>query len=766
MVMIAIDSIRRLIMFCLIGIATCYSITEAVDIPTPPEGHPRVLLRPSDIPRVKARFDSPNMSVVREKLLEQANATSDGHLPDGKPRNIWSDTRRRAFEAKAFLHLINDDTDAGKQAVDMVLAYFRSLKTSYEEEGLFVSRSMNRAILGAAMVYDWCYDLFTPAQRQEFISAIKRVAENTEYGWPVNRPGFVSGHYGEEKHPCMLAAGIAVYDEDPSIYTAMADHFYNGFAQTRNFFYPGHKHHQGSAYGIGRFGSEVPASLLIVRMGFENPCIPDQSKVPYFCMYNRTPDGLLMVEGDDYARASGPNWYSPSELLHTVAGMYQEPYVQDEALRYGRIIGDAALRMLIQDETLEAKPVSELPLTKYFGSPFGEMIARTGWDIQGGKDAGTAVARMKIKEYMFGNHDHLDAGHFSFYYKGSLAIDSGVYQGTVGGYGSDHFKNYYQRSVAHNTLLIMDPNEPKTLWWGRELESSDGGQFWPDDRRSEFRNLEHLLSRGKRAKILAHEFGPDPVVPDYSYLKGDIAESYRTPEFRPGKVSEVKRSFVFLNLRNSEHPAALIVYDRVTSIDANSKKSWLLHSINEPEVSESITTIRRTEDGYNGKLVNHTLLPQNAEIVKIGGPGYESWVDGKNYPNPPKKGYYEPGAWRIELSPRGSSKTDHFLNVMHVMDAVGGPEPLTPVKIETDQLVGTRIADRVVLFSKSGTRLQEGITFTVSDSQDELKYLVTDLRSGEWQVTGSSSLSLKATEDGGAVYFSGQPGTYTLRYAH
>jgi hypothetical protein len=95
-------------------------------------------------------------------------------------------------------------------------------------------------------------------------------------------------------------------------------------------------------------------------------------------------------------------------------------------------------------------------------------------------------------------------------------------------------------------------------------------------------------------------------------------------------VSEVKRSSVFLNLKNREHPAALIVYDRITSTDADSKKTWLLHSINEPDVSNSMTTITRIEDGYNGKLVNHTLLPQNAEIVKIGGPGYEFWVDGKN----------------------------------------------------------------------------------------------------------------------------------------
>jgi hypothetical protein len=502
-------------------------------------------------------------------------------------------------------------------------------------------------------------------------------------------------------------------------------------------------------------------------MGLANPCIADQGKVPYFPMYNRTPDGFPLVEGDDYARSSGPGHYSPPEQLYMIASMYQDPYVQDEALRYGSRVGDAAIRMIIRDENLERKPVSDLPLTRYFGSPFGEMIARTGWDIRGGKDAGAVVAKMKIKEYMFANHDHLDAGHFSLYYKGSLTIDSGMYQGTIGKYGSDHFKNYYQRSVAHNTLLVLDPEEPKPLWWGRELESRDGGQFWPDEKRSEFRSLEHLLSKGQRADILAHEFGPDSVTPDYSYLKGDIATAYKAPEPYPAKVSEVKRSFVFLNLKDSEHPAALIVYDKITSTDASFRKSWLLHSINEPTVNNDITTITRTEDGYNGKLVNHTILPEadNIETVKIGGSGHEFWVDGKNYPNPPRKGtHYEPGAWRIELSPKKPAAIDHFLNVMQVMDAVGGPEPLAVSKIESDELVGVRIADRVVLFSKSGDRLHDTVTFTVSDAEGQIRYLVTDLKAGKWQVTGSSSHSLKATDDGGAIYFQAPAGTYTLKF--
>lgn len=728
--------------------------------PNPPANHPRLLLRPADIPAMKARLDAPQMAAVKARLGEQADATTDGRLPDGKPDRA----KRRAYEAKALLCLVNGDEDAGRQAVQMALDYLTSLSSTYKEEGLFISRDMNRSIFGAAMVYDWCYPLLTTEQRGELIEQIKRVAANTEYGWPVNRAGFVSGHYGEEKHPCMLAAGIAVYDEDPSIYEAMADHLYNGFVPTRDLFYPGHKHHQGSAYGIGRFAHEVEASLLITRMGFPNPCIADQGQVPYFAMYNRTPDGLLMVEGDDYARGSGPNWYSPSDLLFVIAGMYQDPYVQDEALRYGSRIGDAALRLLIQDGKVQPKPVGELPLTRYFGSPFGAMIARTGWDIQGGKDAGAAVARFHVKEYMFGNHDHLDAGHFSLYYKGALALDSGVYQGTIGQYGDDHFTSYYQRTVAHNALLVIDPDEPKPLWWGRELETRDGGQFWPDPRRSEYGTIEQLLSCGRRAEILAHEFGPDPATPDYSYLKGDLSPSYKAPDPYPAKVSEVKRSFVFLNLKNGEHPAALIVFDRVVSTDSSFRKAWLLHTTNEPATDGSVTTVTRTEDGYNGKLVNHTLLPKpgGADIAKIGGSDREFWVDGRNYPNPPRGGSHEPGAWRIELSPKTPATTDLFLNVLQVLDAAGGPAPLTPEKVETDALVGVRIADRVVCFSKSGERLMGELTLSVADDGHTLRYLVTDLEAGEWRLTGPTTADLTVTAEGGAAYFEGPGGDYRL----
>jgi heparin/heparan-sulfate lyase len=718
------------------------------------------------------------MADVRARLLEQARATEDGHLPEGRPEDVWNDTRRLAFEARAFQYLVEGGEAAGRSALRMVLDYLSSMTTDFwASDDYFLSMAIHKGIFGAAMVYDWCYPLLTPEQKPEFVRQVKRVAERSECGWPPARVGFLTGHYVEWKPVAMLAAGIALYDEDAAIYDLMADHLYNGFAPARNFFYPSHKHHQGSAYSPTRFDNEVTASFIVTRMGLPNPCIPEQGKVPYYFLYNRRPDGLFVLEGDDYAGAT-PGWYAGGDLLHMLAAMYGDPYVVDEALRYGHRADDATLRMLVRDETLTPRPVEELPLTYYFGSPSGQMIARTGWDVNGGKKAETVIATMNIGEYLFGNHQHLDAGHFSLYYKGPLAIDSGVYIGTQGGYGCEHFRNYYQRTVAHNALLILDPDEPTPLAWKQELRdwvrtSRDGGQFWIGGRAEEPKRIQEVIEHGRRARVLAHAFGPDPVVPDYSYLAGDLTQAYLAPPPYPAKVSQVTRSFVFLNLKSAQHPAALVVFDRVTASTPEFRKSWLLHSIREPVVSSegttAMTAMEETRDGYNGRLVNHTLLPPagNREITTVGGPGREFWVDGRNYPqgyDQPKE--HDPGAWRVEVSPKEPAATDLFLNVLQVMDAGGGPEPLSPRLLDQGEMVGAALADRAVFLGRKATRLDGPVSVRlpamIGQTDGAWGCLVADLSAGRWSVEGPAAFTLDVTDEGGCLYFRGPAGTYTL----
>ena len=732
-----------------------------------PRDHPRLLATAAELPALRARFVAPKNKDVADWLRRVASLEDDGTLPDGQP----DERRSFVFYAKAILYGLEGDKAVGRAAIEMALDYFESLTADYQSGGLFVSRSINSALQHAAFVYDWCYDLFDDDdERREFIAEALRVATHTEYGWPLTRNAeyFVGSHYCEETHPTMLALGIAIYDEDSSVYDVVAPHLTEKFAPVRNFIYAGHRHHQGNAYGPSRFVWEVFSALFASRLDAPAPYVAAQGQVPFYPLYTRMPDGYTLVEGDDWLYRFPPWRVSPLVLL-ALSAMYQDGYLLDLAKRYDDGQGDRITMFLVADEDLQPRPVEELPLSRYFGSPFGTMVARTGWDIEGGVTSAVAAARMNVKEYFFGNHDHLDAGHFSLYYKGTLAIDSGTYDG--GGYGQAHHRNYNQRSVAHNTILVLDPDEPRMRSYrgGPEL-ARDGGQMWVYGRPGSPVDLPRLRQRYKRSTILANSIGPETDAPRFSYLKGDIAGAYAAPAPYPAKVQRALRSFVFINLEDPDHPAALVVYDVVSAAEARFEKSWLLHSVAEPDVVGSVTTVLRTDGGFNGKMVNQTLLPKsgNRVIDKVGGPGREFWVEGKNHPVAPDGLSREAGAWRIELSPVTPAVEDRFLNVMQVADASRagqpGPDPLPVTLIDGTDVVGVAIASSVVLFSRSGDVIDRAVTFDTQASSGSLDLLVTDLAAGTWQIfsPGGQTSTCKVTATAQSCWLSGPAGAYRL----
>ena len=417
--------------------------------------------------------------------------------------------------------------------------------------------------------------------------------------------------------------------------------------------------------------------------------------------------------------------------------------------------------LLWRDYTLKGKAPDDLPLTRYSGTPYGWMIARTGWD------ANCVIAEMKINEQFVGNHQHMDGGSFQIYHKGPLAIDAGAYSGSSGGYNSPNNKNYFKRTIAHNSLLVYDPDEKFGCWnYGgggkTRFATNDGGQRMCGEGWKTCNSLDSLLSEEYTVgKVLAHGFGPDAQAPDYSYLKGDVTQAYTR------KVEEAKRSFVFLNLKSETVPAALIVYDKVSASNPDFRKYWLLHSIEEPTLEGNTFTVRRTKDGDSGMLHNTVLLPQtdNPRIDKMGGPGKENWVFGTNYPNDAVTPYLdnanERGAWRVEVSPVAPAVTDNFLNVIQVAD--NRCNKLNAVqRIEDDRIVGVQLADRVVTFAKSSEPLQKDFTLTVNGT-GTYKFVITDLKAGNWQIKKDGCVFIPLTEvqaSDGVLTFEGSAGSY------
>ncbi|HEX9063130.1 MAG TPA: hypothetical protein VF941_23400, partial [Clostridia bacterium] len=252
------------------------------------------------------------------------------------------------------------------------------------------------------------------------------------------------------------------------------------------------------------------------------------------------------------------------------------------------------------------------------------------------------------------------------------------------------------------------------------------------------------------------------------------------------KVSKFLRSFVFLNFNDSQHPAALIVYDKVTSSNKDFKKYWLLHSVEEPSINKNVTTVVRSESvyntkttpgvyvgKYNGKLVNTTLIPSidNLTINKVGGATNRFNVFGTNYSQDllyPNKSQ-EPGTWRIEVSPKNSSYDDTFLNVMQVLDnkdaSGNATAALSTTKIDSPLMEGVKIFNRAVLFSKSGKKITDTVSLKVDGSESYINYILTDIMEGKWtlQKKGESKyIEFNINEGRNVIYFNGVPGEYVL----
>lgn len=748
---------------------------DGVNVPLPPIEHPRLFVRSNEIPALKEKMQHAEGKKILKKLQkasvprtaeEEAKETDRGFRYYAKMRGVTSQVQLQALE-----YLVNGDRSQARAAITSMLDTLKRTNFGRKND---LSRASGAMMMVGGMVYDWCYDQMTAQERQEYIREFIRIAETMECHYPPKRTEPIAGHSSEWMIlRDMLSCGIAIYDEYPDMYNYVIQMLYEDYIPVRNYTYRGMNYHQGSGYITVRFTNDLNSLWILDKMGAGTIYDPSQQYVMYDLIYRRRPDGQMMPSGDvNPAPRNKPQNYSMPAML--AASYYDDPYLAYEYERKPNVETHMLmLEFLWRDFDLKGKAPDDLPLTRFSGTPFGWMIARTGWGEN------SVIAEMKVNEQFYGNHQHMDGGSFQIYYKGPLAIDSGSYQGSAGGYNSPHNKNYFKRTIAHNSLLVYDPSETFACWnYGggdkTEFATNDGGQRMPGDRWDTCRSFKDLLSESYTVgKTLAHEFGPDQQTPEYSYLKGDITKAYTD------KVSDVRRSFVFLNLEPkgnadvnpegvvTEVPAVLIIYDHIVSSDPSFKKFWLLHSIEEPQIGKNDFTVTRTRNGDSGKLHCDVLLPENADIEKVGGPGKEFWVFGENYPNAATTRpdpCNERGAWRVEVTPSTEAAEDCFLNVIQVSDK-DSDSKLHVKRIDAVKVVGIEVADRLVIFNRSSAQMNEDFSFEIpSKSKKEYRILITDLAGGVWKVFMNGKLlkTVEVSESAGTIYFNGSAGKYVI----
>ncbi len=731
----------------------------------PANVHPRVYIKAEDIPAIKEGLNSPLLSNTWKTIQQQAAKTLNCKLDTTKVGNN-DNTIIAALESRAFMYLIGEADEAhARQTIDYAKEYINTVVYNMSEGN--ITRQIGHQLVMTAVVYDWCYDLLTEADKEFFIRKTEEFAAMKEVGYPpIGSGGTIGGHGAEgEIFKDLLSVSIAFYDEEPEMYNLSAGRFFSKMVDAHTLYGDSLVHTQGNAYGNTRYEYSLHAVYLMRAMGVDNVFGENYAKIPYQWLYERLPIGIWFKYGDDFNWSTNrPFSYYTSDntAMATGADTLKDPYLMGEYVKQASISNYSAgefpiFRVIFSDPTVETQTPEDLPLARHTGWPLSSLVARTSW--QAGLDSPTVMVDMDMRNVHLGDHMHSDVGSFQIYYKGMLALDSGKYEGQNGAWGSEHFWNYNTRSIAHNVMLVKDPDE-KYLYHDVN-KVNDGGQrsIWMHS------GFDYDWIGGETLKMSeedAYYIGPNEYTPEFSYIKGDLKYAYTD------KVAEYERSMVFMDLFEEDYPAAFVVYDRIKSSNKSFKKTWLLHSQLEPQVDGNITTIVRDDNGFNGKLVNATLLPSNHTITKIGGEGHEFEVDGINYPNPDSAGQMsDSGAWRIELSPQNEALEDTFLNAMYVTDNDANLPQLPMLKEAGSNYNGVTIKDRMVTFSNSANLISGTTYVTVrNNGYPTVSCLITDVEQGVWSVSdGTNEFFVESKEHENCLYFKVAPGNYTIKPA-
>lgn len=726
--------------------------------------HPRLFFTESDIPSIKSKLNDSFFKTDVQHIFATGNTDIDCILPTESAAYTNYASYVEILTNRAFLYAIGvvDEEHADKTVAEM--KNFISTVSFDGYNSTDESRYMGSTMVMASCVYDWCYDRLTYADKQFVIRKLKEMAAETEVGYPATKRSYVISHAIEGLiYKDQLAVGIAIYDEEPDWYNTVAAIIFDKMLPVKNFLNSSGHDASGSSYAESRNDGAVNASYMFDALGLEENIFADNyGDVFRTWIYTRLPNGFYFKDGDDYgwgnAKANDTRSTLFSWINNYVGSRYDDPYILRQAYLDYIWSGSShpVTTMLSLERETELKETTELPLTHFTTYPISSMTARTSW--QNGLNAPTAMAYVNMREVTIGDHQHRDVGGFQLYYKGMLALDSGLYEWT------DHYYDYQSRSIAHNVLLVHDPDEVFNT-----SEVNDGGQKVPANfgfgsSQQHLADVEKSIESGDciTAKDTVYFAGPDEYRPEFSYISADIKHAYSD------KVSAYERSTVFVNTDNEDYPALFVVYDNVVSSDEAFKKTWLLHGEEEPVVDDNRITLTRTTDGYNGKLVNTTLVPStdNSVFTTIGGDGNEFSVNGVNYPVETYKygNHSDMGKWRVELSPLNQSAEDIFLNAMYVTDADSTVPELEIYKEENEHLYGVTTLDKAVYFSKDRDGIATSFELPIRDNgYDTTDCFVSGLASGKWNITGNGTdIVVEISEDKDCFAVSLSAGAYTV----
>ncbi len=637
--------------------------------------------KPYQLPPV-AVLPSPTFPAFRENHPRlPAPSREDIAALDRDNPEFWSNHQIKATRGELYSRILLAYTGRGEMDRDRLLADLLALEPTGRG---------HRQTEPLALALDWLHDQWTADERAQLIEKTHAACQYQAY--------LIRDHYRLSPYNAILynrplhalmAATLVTHGhaQDDRCMRFTADYWRHRVIPVwRQVMGEGGGWHEGAEYlavGLGQAAYQLPAMWRHATGEDLFRAVPGLAGLPDFAVHRRRPDGLQsrMGSGNHLDRTMPDLGALSLEFGHAHGYRLAAPPASPEPLAY-------PWGPLSTPEAELDDPLPELPTHAHFDG-IGLLTARSDW----GENASYVTFKAGNNYW---SHSHLDQGTFTVFKEGALVINSGL-SGPSG--QSDHVVNYTRQSIAHNVVTVTDPDDTVPMpqrdpGLAPRAVANDGGQRrvgsgWglpaPMDH-LEWRRLEHIYRtvgdtrHGATEDVVWKVADLTPAYTNIDSGKGDFAARTR-------RVERYLRTFVY-DARNE----IIVIHDRVASSDPAFRTRWLLHSINEPALAERGFHIRATDpssDRPGGHLEGRVLLPADPVLTTVGGPGFEFYVDGRNYD---EQGmvqriaaglpHGEIGAWRLEISPEADSAETEFLVVMGLSGS-GQQRPIPDLMLDS-----------------------------------------------------------------------------------
>lgn len=605
-------------------------------------------------------------------------------IPTGHPRLWWNAERIQKTKDYYAAHPFTIDTDLNEE---LALGYVLTGNVTYARKAINSFMNFIQTEPGADpmrwegekmnLVYDWCYDQMTVAERNIFLQKWSEYIENSNnLSW--GNVGMEENNYYQGYLRNGLEWGITTFNENPKaqyfLDHALITRWENSYipwAQTKG---RGGVPEEGTQYGRYQMNYQyIPIAtigLLGRNMLRENPfyrealfsTIYSTSHIPMYTKDNAIqPYYQLFQFSDDqfgpFTKAADIHY---GNILTMVANEWKDVPLGKYGRHWLKKVNcprDFIVKAL--DEDTPSMDFSSLPLD-YYAPGFRSFYLNTSWDDNATSTLLQFGRQTEIKNghyFVVGDHNHYDWGSFQIR-RGSrwLTRETSDYDFNLKVGFQGNGLSQCRRTLHHNGIVFTGRGWTKGMATGYQLGPS---------------NVTRLESQ-----------------PDYAYAAVDLSLTYQAEkgtyiETLPGTgepvprddnpfAKTVIREFIFIRKLET-----LIVFDRLESkedtyygnvIPTNPNgtapfpaeqviKTFLLHSQTQPQITNNEVLIRNVDQ----ELKVTTLVPAT--------PSYNVVEDG-NSSDPlvdRDPSWYQ---YRIEASTTGTAQS-YFLNVLQARDVNG-----------------------------------------------------------------------------------------------